>query len=375
MTTEIHGVCPDRFAGVRNEFEQNFASGQELGARFALVEKGELVVDLWAGFADRQRTKPFDETTLTPVFSTTKAVAALLIARLVDAGKLDYGQPVAEVWPEFAQAGKGAITLEQVMSHQEGLSGFPDEMEPSLWFDWDAICAKLAAMAPLWPPGSASGYHPVTFGYLAGEIFRRVDGRTMGTALREDLAGPFGLDLWIGLPDAEHHRAADLQRPSGLPNFGEINEATKAAFLTPWASPAGRGQAEWRRMEIPSANGHATAPALARLMGALANDGWLDGKTILSPALIAEASRERIHGQDLVLPFVMSWGAGFMRNSAVKVWGPGEQTFGHSGWGGSCAFADPQSGLAGAYVMNKQSTDLIGDARAKRLIEAAYAAL
>ena len=375
MTPEIHGLCPQRFAGVRAAFEDNFATGQELGARFSLVQRGELVVDLWAGFADRQRTKAFDETTLTPVFSTTKAIAALLIARLVDAGKLDYAQPVADVWPEFAQAGKAAITIEQVMSHQEGLSGFPDEMEPSLWFDWDAICAKLAAMAPLWPPGTASGYHPITFGYLAGEIFRRVDGRTMGTALREDLARPFGLDLWIGLPDAEHGRVADLQRPNGLPNFGEINAATKAAFLTPWSSPAGRGQAEWRRIEIPSANGHATAPALARLIGALANDGWLDGETILSPALIAEASRERIHGQDLVLPFVMSWGAGFMRNSAVKVWGPGEQTFGHSGWGGSCAFADPETGLAGAYVMNKQSTDLIGDARAKRLIEAAYAAL
>lgn len=373
--TEIHGVCPDRFAAVRAAFEANFATGQELGARFALVQAGELVVDLWAGFADRTRTKPFDDKTLTPVFSTTKAIAALLIARLVDQGKLAYDQPVADVWPEFGAAGKEAITIEQVMSHQEGLSGFPDEMEPALWFDWDAICAKLAAMAPLWPPGTASGYHPITFGYLAGEIFRRVDGRTMGTALRQDLAVPFDLDLWIGLPDAEHGRVADLQRPNGLPNFGEINAATKAAFLTPWSSPAGRGQAEWRRMEIPSANGHATAPALARLIGALANDGWLDGDEILSPSLIAEASRERIHGQDLVLPFVMSWGAGFMRNSAVKVWGPGEQTFGHSGWGGSCAFADPETKLAGAYVMNKQSTDLIGDARAKRLIEAAYAGL
>lgn len=377
MTTdiEIHGFCPDRFAGVRAVFEGNFATGQELGARFALVEAGELVVDLWAGFADRARTRLFDDKTLTPVFSTTKAIAALLIARLVDQGKLAYDQPVAQIWPEFAQAGKAAITVEQVMSHQEGLSGFPDEMEPSLWFDWDAICAKLAAMAPLWPPGTASGYHPITFGYLAGEIFRRVDGRTMGTALRQDLAAPFDLDLWIGLPDAEHGRVADLQRPNGLPNFGEINAATKAAFLTPWSSPAGRGQAEWRRMEIPSANGHATAPALARLIGALANDGWLDGDEILSPSLIAEASRERIHGQDLVLPFVMSWGAGFMRNSAVKVWGPGEQTFGHSGWGGSCAFADPETKLAGAYVMNKQSTDLIGDARATRLIEAAYVGL
>lgn len=356
-------------------FADNFARGEELGARFALVRKGELLVDLWAGHADRARTVPFDERTLTPVFSTTKAVAALLIARLVDQGRLDYAQPVAEVWPEFAQAGKGGITVEQALSHQAGLSGFPDETDPALWFDWDATCAKLAGMAPMWPPGTASGYHPVSYGYLAGEIFRRVDGRTMGTALREDLAGPFGLDLWIGLPDAEHARCADLQRPPAFPDFGEINEPTKAAFLQPWSSPAGRGQAEWRRVEIPSANGHATAPALARLMGALANGGWLDGEMILSPALIAEMARERIAGQDLVLPFVMSWGAGVMRNEALHPWGPGDATFGHSGWGGSCAFADPESGLAGAYVMNKQSAHLLGDPRARRLIEAAYAAL
>lgn len=373
--TEIFGLCPDRFAAVRAAFTANFAAGAELGARFCLVEAGEVVVDLWAGFADRARSQAFDQHTLTPVFSTTKAVAALMIARLADAGKLDYGQAVAEIWPDFAQAGKAQVTIEQVMSHQAGLSGFPDPMDPALWFDWEAICARLAAMPPLWPPGTASGYHPITFGYLAGEIFRRVDGRTLGTALREDLAGPLDLDLWIGLPDQEHGRVAELQRPTALPKFGQHNPATTAAFLTPWASPAGRGQAEWRRIEIPSANGHATAPALARLMGALANQGWLDGEMVLSPPLIAEASRERIRGQDLVLPFEMSWGAGFMRNAPVKVWGPGEATFGHSGWGGSCCFADPERRLAGAYVMNKQSTDLIGDARPRRLIEAAYASL
>jgi CubicO group peptidase (beta-lactamase class C family) len=197
----------------------------------------------------------------------------------------------------------------------------------------------------------------------------------MGTALREDLAQPFGLDLWIGLPDAEFGRVAELQRPSALPDFGHHNEATRAAFLTPWAQPGGRSQADWRRMEIPSANGHCTAHSLARLMGALANDGWLDGEDILSPALIAEASRERISGQDLVLPFVMSWGAGFMRNPPNFPWGPGQRTFGHSGWGGSCVFADPETKLAGAYVMNKQSVQLMGDDRPKRLIEAAYAAV
>jgi CubicO group peptidase (beta-lactamase class C family) len=372
---DIAGFAAPRFAAVRDAFAENFAEGQELGARFTLVQAGEVVVDLWGGYADRARSRPFDERTLVPVFSTTKALAALMMARLVQAGEIAYDQPVADVWPDFAQAGKGAITIEQALSHQAGLCGFPEPMDPALWFDWDAICAKLAAMTPLWPPGTASGYHPITFGYIAGEIFRRVTGRTLGRALREDLAQPFGLDLWIGLPDAEFARVADLQRPNGLPEFGEKNEPTRAAFMTPWSSPGGRNQDDWRRAEIPSANGHATAQALARLMGALADGGRLEGEQILTPAIVAEAARERIRGQDLVLPFVMSWGAGFMRNETEKPWGPATQSFGHSGWGGSCALADPAAKLGAAYVMNKQGTFLMGDPRAKRLLEAAYAAL
>jgi CubicO group peptidase (beta-lactamase class C family) len=375
MSIEISGACPDRFAPVRDAFAANFESGGELGARFSLTLDGELVLDLMAGFADRQRQRPFGPDTLTPLFSTTKAVAALLIARLVDQGRLTYDHPVASVWPEFAQAGKAAITVGQVLSHQAGLSGFLEETEPTIWFDWDAVCARLAAMAPLWPVGSASGYHPITFGYLAGEIFRRVDGRTMGTALREDLALPFGLDLWIGLPDSEHERCAELQRPSALPQFGEPNDAVRAAFMTSWAAPGGRGTADWRRVEIPSANGHATAPALARLMGALASGGSLDGISILSPAALELARAERIVGRDLVLPFDISWGAGFMRNTPNFFYGPSPDAFGHSGWGGSCAFADPARGVSGAYVMNRQGSDLIGDPRAVRLIQAAYSCL
>jgi CubicO group peptidase (beta-lactamase class C family) len=372
---ELQGHAEPRFAAVKDLFAQSFDAGEELGARFTLVEAGEVVVDLWGGYADRKRTRAFDERTLATIFSTTKAVASLMIARLVDAGRLDYAQTVASVWPEFGQAGKAGVTVGQAISHQAGLSGFPEPMEPVEWFDWDLICAKLAAMAPLWPPGTASGYHPITVGYIVGEIFRRVDGRTLGTAFREDLADPLGLDVWIGLPLSEHGRVAEIQRPSALPDFGEINEPTRAAFLQPWSAAAGRSPAEWRSMEIPSTNGHATAEGLARLMGALANDGWLDGEAVLSPALIAEASRERIRGQDLVLPFVMSWAAGFMRNEVEHPWGPGNASFGHSGWGGSCAFADPERRLGGAYVMNKQSTRLMGDLRPRRLIEAAYAAL
>ena len=372
--TEIHGTCPPAFAPVKDAFAANFAAGEELGARFTLCEHGEVVVDLMAGNADRHRTKPFDARTVTQVFSTTKAVAALLVARLVDADMLAYDQPVADVWPEFTAAGKGAITVEQAMSHQAGLSGFREEMKPEDWFDWDGVCARLAAMAPLWPPGTASGYHPVTYGFLAGEIFRRVDGRTMAAAFDEDFAKPFDLDFAIGMRPEDRDRAADLQRPTAFPQFGEINEPTTLAFLKPWSSPAGGGAGVARSAPIPSTNGYGTAEALARLMAVFACAGELSGHRILSPETVEAVAAERIRGQDLVLPFVMSWGAGVMRNDPMFVWGPGGQTFGHSGWGGSCAFADPERRWSGAYVMNKQGVDLIGDVRARRLIEAAYAA-
>ncbi len=366
---------PDRFAPLAEAFQASFAAGAELGARFTLVERGEVVFDSWGGFADRARTRPFDADTLTPVFSTTKAIAAILIARLVDQGRLAYDQPVARVWPEFAQAGKAEITVGQVMSHQDGLAGLPDPMDPGLWLDWAAIVDKLAAMAPLWPPGTASGYHPITYGFTAGEIFRRVDGRTMGRALREDLAEPFGLDLWIGLPDAEAPRVAELERPTRFADFGKITEVKKLAFLTKWAAPGGRGTDAWRRAEIPSANGHVTAMGLARLMNALACGGELDGRGVLTPRTVEALTRERIFGQDLVLPFQISWAAGLMRNVPNMIYGPGGGSFGHSGWGGSCAFADPERGLSGAYVMNRQSPELIGDPRAVRLIDTAYACL
>ncbi|OYX31575.1 MAG: esterase [Caulobacterales bacterium 32-69-10] len=371
--SQTHGTCAPGFEPVAEAFEAGLA--EELGAGFAFCVDGELVVDLVGGHADRALTRPFDARTLTPVFSTTKAVASLLLARLVDQGRLAYDQPVAEVWPAFAAAGKGGVTVAQALSHQAGLPGFLEPMDPAAWYDWDAICARLAAMAPMWPPGSASGYHPVTFGYIAGEIFRRVDGRSMGQALREDLAVPFGLDLWIGLPDEEHGRAAELDRPKSLPEFGEINDPRRAAFLTKWAAPGGRGGAEWRRAEIPSANGHATAQSLARLMSLLALDGRLEGRHILDRQTIAAAAKERIAGPDLVLPYVMSWGAGFMRNASLAIYGPGVDTFGHSGWGGSCAFADPARGVSGAYVMNRQSSLLLGDPRARKLIDTAYGCL
>ena len=372
---EIKGVCPDRFSAVRDAFAANFADGAELGARFSVAIEGEVVVDLMAGWADRSKAAAFGPDTLAPVFSTTKAVTALMLARLVGQGRLDYGQPVAEVWPEFAQAGKQAITIGQCLSHQDGLAAFTEPMPVELWYDWAAITARIAAMAPLWPPGTASGYHPVLFGYIAGEIFRRVDGRTLGTALRQDLSGPLGLDLWIGLPESEDGRVAEIRRPTALPELGPLTEIKRAAFFRPWSSPLGRDLAAWRRAEIPSANGHATAEALARLAAVMACDGVLDGHAVLEPGIAAEMTAELIRGEDLVLPYEVAWGAGVLRNDPVMIYGPGRHTAGHSGWGGSCLMADPERRLSAAYVMNRQSAWLIGDPRSRRLIDAVYEGL
>lgn len=375
IAPDIHGTCPDHLLGVKDAFAANFTEApeglNELAARFSVCVEGELVLDLWAGHADLARTVAFGPRTLVPVFSTGKAVMATLIATCVERGLLDYEAPVTRWWPEFGRAGKAGITLGQLMSHQAGLPGLTQAIDPELWFDRAAMLDLLAAQAPLWAPGTASGYHPNTIGLMADELFRRADGRSMGQALREDF---LGLDLWIGLPEAEHGRVAQVRKPSGLPRLGELDAVKKAAFYDRGAAPGPRETAQWRMAEIPSSNAHGKAEALARFMAIMA-DGRFEGRQILSPATLEAARRERVRGQDRVLPFVMGWAAGFTRNAGLNVFGPGQATVGHYGWGGSCAFADPERGLSASYVMTRQSPHLIGDPRALRLIEALYAAL
>lgn len=371
---EIRGTHSPGLAAVRDRFARHFADDLELGAGLAVAVDGAVVLDLTAGWADRARTKPFDARTLVPLFSTTKAVASLLVASAVDRGLLDYDQPLSEVWSEFGQAGKDGLTLAQVLSHQAGLSGPAEPIDPDLWFNWNATCAWLAAQEPLWPPASASGYGPITFGYLAGEAFRRVDDRGMARALAEDWTEPFSLDLSMGVAEADAGRLAELQRPPRPTDFGEINAATRAAFLQKGAAINARDP-RYRSMAIPSVNGVGTAAALARLLAVLACDGRLDGRTLLSPETVAAASRERIVGPDLVLPHLISWGAGFTRGGPERVFGPNPDAVGHWGWGGSVAFADPKRHLSFAYVMNRQGPLLLKDPRPMALIEALYAAL
>lgn len=376
---DIHGSCPPAFGAVKDAFARNFSEApeglNELAARFSVCIDGEVVVDLWGGHADVAGTQAFTDQSLVPVFSTGKAVMALMIATCVERGLLDYDQPVARYWPEFGQAGKDAITVAQLMSHQSGLSGFATPQEPTIWFDREATLQVLCAQAPMWEPGTASGYSPTTIGYLAGELFRRVDGRSMGTALREDFGEPFGLDLWIGLPEAEHGRVAEMKKPTRPVDLGPLTPIKKAAFFDRGSAPGGRGSSAWRTMELPSANLHGTARDLARLLSIVSTGGMLDGQQVLSAPTLKALTQPRILGQDLVLPFVMGWAAGLTRNTGLKVFGTGSRAVGHYGWGGSCVMADPARGVSMSYVMTRQSPHLLGDPRAMALIAAAETAL
>ncbi len=369
----ITGFVAAGFEPVREAFERNFAEGLELGAGFAAFLGDEPIVDLRGGFVDRNAEIPWDERTLSPVYSTTKPVAALVIAMLVERGVIDYDAPLAGYWPEFAAHGKGAITVAEALSHQAGLPGFVDPIDPGLWLDPPALAAELAKQKPMWGRGEGSGYHPLTWGYIAGELVRRVSTRSLGTILREDICRPLGIDFWIGLPEGEHGRVAQAMKPKGPTEFDGINDAVRAAFLTPWAT-ANRSATEWRKAEIPSANGHGTAAALARLYSAYAQRGRIGETRVIAPATWEELTRLRVSGRDRVLPGVISFGAGVMINTPL-IYGPNPHTLCHSGWGGSGAFGDPDTGLSGAYIMNRQGTHLLKDARRSRIIDALYGCL
>lgn len=362
----ISGHVSPGFEAVRDVFEANFDQGEELGAGFAVFKGDELVVSLLGGWRDLKRTAPWDAETLVPVYSTSKGVSALVLAHLVEGLPAGYETPVADLWPEFAENGKAHVTIGQVASHQAGLPGFLEEVDPDIWLDPPACAAALAKLPPLWEPGTAHGYHPSTWGYLVGEIAHRISGESLGTTLQRLLAGLGGADFHIGLPASEHDRCAAIQRPRALPEFGEINDATRAAFLTKWSAPK-RGGAIWREIEIPSANGHGTAEAVARIyqLYARQGSGWM------KPSTFEALARPRTEGQDLVLPLETRFGAGIMWNTH-GYFGPNPDTLGHCGWGGSMGTGDPDTDIACAYVMNRQSNILVGDPRAVKLVEAVY---
>ncbi|MFI5319727.1 MAG: serine hydrolase domain-containing protein [Myxococcota bacterium] len=371
---KVEGFVATGFERVRETFAENFRAGREVGASFAVARDGALVVDLWGGFRDRARTQPWARDTLVNVWSTTKGLAALCVALLVERGKLSYEQTVASVWPEFAAGGKQSLTIVQLLSHQGGLSGLREPIAMRDYADHARIARALAAQTPFFAPGQ-SGYHAITHGFLAGELVRRATGKTLGAFFRDEVARPLDADAWIGLPETEDARAAEMIAPQGGPNMPlPEHPAARAALGNPPLDPEVPNQRWWRAAEIPAANGHANAASLARVYGMLARGGEHGGKRFLSRETLAEATRERVQGTDLVLQVPVQWAAGWMLNG-LGIYGENPHTFAHAGWGGSFGAADPDAMLGIGYAMNQMYPNLMGDPRSLTLIAATYASL
>jgi CubicO group peptidase (beta-lactamase class C family) len=386
---EVSGRCDGAFEAVRSAFEASFRAQSEVGAAVAVVVDGRLVVDLWGGYADQACTRAWQRDTLVNVYSTTKAMVALCAQRLVDAGRLDLDAPVAKYWPEFAAAGKGEIPVRWLLSHRAALAAVREPLPGEALYDWDAMCRALAAETPWWQPGETHGYHALTFGWLVGEVVRRIDGRSVGRYFREEVAEPLGAEFRIGVPDALHGRIAEMG-PIPPPEPGaeagslasvmlsDPNGLAAQAFLNPPSMLLGPNVPEWRRAEIPGANGHASAHAIARIYGALARGGEQDGVRVLSRAGIERCREPQSCGPDRVLGISTRFGQGFMLGQAdlpLASFGPNPGSFGHPGAGGSLGFADPEARVGFGYAMNRMGPHILLDPRADKLIGAVYGAL
>ncbi len=376
----VEGSCAEGFERVQDAFAANFVDPGELGAAVSVVAGGRAVVDLWAGLADAHTGRAWEERTPVLVYSATKGPTSACALLLWERGLLDIDAPVADVWPEFAAGGKAGVTTRHLLTHQAGLPVFDEPIAFTDCHDPDLVAARLAAQVPRWEPGTAHGYHPLTFGWLVGEVVRRVSGRSVGAMLDEEVAGPLGLDLWVGLPPEREAGVARLapgrfdlsgMTPGdpGLIFAAAIMDIESLTFKA-FANPPGQfdvesfNAPELHQAEWPAANGIATARALATFYGELAED------RLLSAATLDEASREQVSGPDRVLAVDTAFGLGFSLHSVMTAGAGG--SFGHEGAGGSVAFADRERGFGFAYVMNQLTASLGADRRSRRLVEAVY---
>ncbi len=386
----VHGHCEPRFERLRAALAEIMAAGAEVGAALAVCVDKEPVVDLWAGHVDAARSRPWARDTIVNLFSVGKAISAVCLLRLVEAGRVELDAPVARYWPEFAQAGKGQVPLRYLLTHQVGLPAIARPLPPEAWGDWTLMTEALAAQAPWWEPGTGHGYHVNTQGFLIGEVIRRVTGQSIGAYFRSELGGPAGIDWHWGLGAEDDARCADfLPPPPGperdaferrLTGDGGALEGLALMRLHAYRNPPGLSGMEvvntraWRAAEVPSTNGHGTARSVARLYSALATDGRLDGVHVLGPETIARAITEHVNGPDLVLERPTRYGFGFQLTMPERRLGPGPRAFGHFGAGGSLGFADPDARVAIGYAMN-QGRPGWQHRHVRQLIDLVYAAL
>ena len=391
---EVNGYTAPGFERVRDAFAGNFDERGDIGAAFALYRGGELVVDLHGGVTEPGGTVPYGPDHLQMVFSTTKGATAICAHILAERGLLDLDAPVSEYWPEFKAHGKGEAPVSWLLSHRMGLVDVDRPMTVEEALAWDPVVEALADSVPLWEPGTDRGYHAVTYGWLVGEVIRRVSGRSVGRFFADEVAGPLGLDFWIGLPESEFDRVVPLI-PLGPPpgvHFGDPDSpqpgmiemlqmlmGADSLIARALAAPGGAftDQDVWNtsalwQAEIPAANGITNAPSLARMYAATV--GEVDGVRLFGDATMRNAIDVRSTGPDAVLIFDIPFGLGFMRHSDFAKFGS-PTAFGHYGAGGSVGFADHEHELGFGYVMNKMDLGIAGDPRTAALIDAVYASL
>lgn len=390
----VDGHCDPRFAPLREIFEKSFADGEEIGAAIAFSLDGEMVVDLWGGHRDVACTVPWTRDTIVNTYSTTKGMTAICAHQLVERGLLELDAPVVRYWPEFAAHGKETIPVRWLLSHQAGLPAVRKPLPADAVFDWDVMASALAEQEPWWEPGTRHGYHALTFGFLVGELIRRVSGKSVGAFFRENVAGPLGADYHIGFGAEHDARTSDLfgtLAPPAAAQGGPVIPGPLGDFLRDMTDPTTMAGAAfnnpplrnervntraWRAAEIPAANGHGTAAALARIYGTLARGGELDGVRLLEPASIERARTEQAFGPDAVLGGLpMRYGLGFMLRTDFMPISPSPNAFGHPGAGGSIGMADPDAKVGFGYVMNKMKLGLVGGPGAFAVLNEFYARL
>lgn len=374
----VQGTCDDRFNDVRETLAANLAKDSDVGASVAVTLDGEVVVDIWGGWADEDHSRPWERDTITNVWSTTKTMTSLCALLLADAGELDLDAPVDRYWPEFGAAGKaGVVLVRHLMAHTSGLPGWSEPMTTPDLYDWEKATSLLAAQEPWWTPGTASGYHAITQGYLVGEVIRRITGQSLGTFFKERVAQPLGADFHIGLDPSEFSRVTNVIPPPPFDLGGDtpVPEVALRVLGNPPLEAEAAWTPDWRTAEIPAANGHGNARSVATIQAVVANGGEVGGVRLLSPATCDRILEEQCYSTDQVLGVPIRFGIGYGLPSPDTPISPSQRACFWGGWGGSVIVVDMEKRMTVAYMMNKMGEGLVGDDRGFGILVAAYAAL
>ncbi|MGR7024743.1 serine hydrolase domain-containing protein [Geodermatophilus sp. URMC 62] len=374
---EVHGSCDDRFSGVREALERQL-DGDELGASVAVDLDGETVVDLWGGYRDLDRTTPWTEDTIVNGWSTTKTVLALAALLLVERGELDVYAPVADYWPEFAARGKKDVEVRHLLSHTSGVSGWERPFSIRDMYDWPSATERLAAQAPWWEPGTASGYHANNQGHLVGEVVRRITNTTFRQFVATEIARPLGADYQVGAREADWPRIAPVVPPPRSdddPQPPDPEAVVVKTFTGPVSSAEAANTPEWRRADLGALNGHTNARGLLQVLRVLSLGGTAGGVRLLSPETIDLVFDQQSDGVDLVLGVPLRFGIGYCLGSPVVPYVPPGRTFFWGGWGGSMIVMDLDRRLTISYLMNRMAPGVLGSDRSEAYVRAVYAAL